>query len=1516
MKTIKGKAKSLLAAALSLLILVGLLPVSAFAAGSSVTVTFAYLYQSDGSQIMYQDSFVGTHSTNGGAGRSAVQIYANGEEAYCIEPGAPLQTGAVLTENTSEAWNNLGTAKKESIKRALAFGKPGNEGGLTGSGDAKHLATQMIVWEFVCGYRDASSYALLDDCVYEAFCKNGANAEVAANYNAIIYAIQNWDTTPSFANGKTYEMSYQNGKYVVSLTDSNGVLSSYSVTSSDSKVKISRTGNTITLTCDSYLAAEPTITVQKSSNISASAVLVSYGSPTLQDIVVGMTRIGGISANFKVSTPGGTLNLVKTSEDGIVEGVEFTITGNGCNKVVTTEKNGTVSVEGLLPGTYAVSETSASYYEPQQAKNVTITSGETTTVTFNNTLKRGSLSVSKTAEDGFTEGMKFHLYGTSASGSAVDLYSTTDSLGVATFNNVLIAGANGYTLEEVDTENRYVIPDDQNVTVVWNEVAEATVNNVLKKFDVTVVKSDAETGAAQGDATLAGAVYGIYRDGTLVKEYITDSAGSFTTDYYECGDTWTIKEITPSEGYLLDETEYHVGAEPENYEIELNHVPAMTAYEQVIKGNISIIKHSDDGSTQIETPEVGAAFEVYLASAGSYENAKESERDSLICDENGFAQTKELPYGLYTVRQTAGNPDTEFMKDFTAFISENSKTYRYLINNAPYTAYIRVVKADAETGNSIPLTGAGFEIYDGNGDKITMSYTYPTLTTIDTFYVSEDGYLITPQKLSAGNYQLVEVQAPYGYVLDSTPIDFTVTSSENEDVEGLSVITVTAYDMAQKGKISITKSGEVFASVNVTGEEGVVDKEGTWGIVNPIYSAVYEVQNLQGATYQVIADENIYTGDGTLRAEVGTVVAELTTDKNGIAETGELYLGKYRIRETNAPEGFTLNPEEQLIALTYAGQEVSVTSAATSYINDRQKLQLSAEKAMEQNETYGIGMNGEITAVSFGLYAKNEIVAADGSVIPADGLLEIAFADEEGNVSFKSDLPFGSYYVRELTTDPHYCLDESVYDVEFSYSGHETDIQVVELTGSAIENRIKYGRIEGYKFNDEVADGAEYGLSGAVFGIFAEGSMELDADHALTTVTSNENGYFAFENVPYGDYLVVELNAPIGYALSDARHFVSVIYAEQVIGLKVINYPITGSMELTKVDKDYPDNHLTGAEFSVYKDTSGDGAPNGEDVLIGTMTEYENGVYRMDGLRSGLYIVKETKAPEGFLMDENSYSFSITEDGEVVVVENEAGVGFADQVIMGQITISKTDKATGAKLVGAGFRVLDKNGKTVAEGKTGDDGTISFQLRYGEYTVAEYEAPEGFVLDDTPYSFTVRENGQMLSVDMSNTKISGTLEISKVDANTEKLLPDAGFRIYASDEKTVVKEGRTDKNGVCRFTLEFGKYYYQEFDAPDGYRIDDTKYAFAITEDGKVVSVVITNQKEEKGENTEPTSSPTHTPTSTSTKTSSKDGPKTGDDANIGKWAAIAALALAAAGIGGYCLYSTGKQDDKKKKKK
>ena len=350
-------------------------------------------------------------------------------------------------------------------------------------------------------------------------------------------------------------------------------------------------------------------------------------------------------------------------------------------------------------------------------------------------------------------------------GEKIRVYAVTDSSGVARFDDVLIG--TGYVLEEVDTAIRYVVPENQTAAVEWNTVTNKSFHNVLKKWNLTVTKSDNETGTPQGDASLAGATYGIYKGEQLIDTYTTNENGQFVTKYYVCGDDWSLREIEPSEGYLLDESVYHIGAEAKNYTVEYNAI-ASDVGEQIIKGRIALIKHTDDGDTGLETPEAGAEFEVFLKAASSYDAAKDTERDYLICDENGFAETKDLPYGIYTVHQVKGWDGRELLPDFDVYIAKNGEVYRYLANNANFESYIKIIKVDAETGKIIPYAGAGFQLYRPDGTLITQSFTYPEPVTIDTFYTNDEGWLITPEKLEYGTgYSLVEVYAPYGYVVKS-----------------------------------------------------------------------------------------------------------------------------------------------------------------------------------------------------------------------------------------------------------------------------------------------------------------------------------------------------------------------------------------------------------------------------------------------------------------------------------------------------------------------------------------------------------------------------------------------------------------------------------------------------------------------------------------------------------------------------------------------------------------------------
>ena len=1279
-----------------------------------------------------------------------------GNICYCIEPGVPQQTGNTFTKKGEDFWDEYpssynSTISPDDIKlfigRIFQYGYTGtistswrsqNEGG---DKLANAVATQLLIWETVVGERDADFNKVgtggKSAIVEQISTNHPLYSRIMGYYNSIAASVQRHSKVPSFlaksaGKAQNIELEWNGEAYTATLADTNGVLSDYVFSANASGIRFSVSGNTLTITADDAPSDTVTITAEKKNSQRRGVITWTDGvygpNGKLQDTVTYAQTVNDpVKGYLNIKVSYGSAKIVKTSEDGKVEGISFTITGNGVNKTVTTGAGGIIQIDNLALGVYTVTEQNYDKYEPQEVRRVTVVSGQVTTVNFNNTLKRGTLIVTKTSEDGLNEGVKFHLYGTSLSGLAVDEYAVTDSTGKAVFSDVLIG--TGYTLEEVDTAIRYVVPEKQTAAVEWNTVTNKSFTNILKKWNVTVTKSDAETGLPQGDATLAGAVYGIYKGDQLVDTYTTDANGQFTTKYYVCGDDWTIREITPSEGYLLDSTVYPIGAEAKNYTVEYN-TTASDVTEQIIKGRIAIIKHADDGETQLETPEAGAEFAVFLKAAGSYDNAKASERDYLICDENGYAVTKDLPYGIYTVHQAKGWDGRELLADFDVYIAKDGQTYRYLANNRNFESYIKIVKVDAETGKVIPLAGAGFRLYRPDRSLITQTFTYPEVTTIDTFYTNSDGYLITPEKLEYGTgYSLVEVSAPYGYTLNSEPIYFDVTADNATEENTVTVVEVTKPNTAQKGVIRISKSGEAFSSV--TEADG-------------IYQPVFAVKGLEGAVYEITAAEDIITPDGTLRYAAGAVVDTVTTDETGLAESKPLYLGKYEIREITAPTGYVLYTEVHTAELVYAGQEVEITETAADFCNERQKAAVSLDKVLEQDERFGIGKNGELSAVTFGLFAAEELTAADGSIIPADGLLEIVSVDENGHAVCNTDLPFGSYYLKELSTDGHYILSDEKYPIVFEYAGQDTALVEIKANGGApIENKLLYGEIHGLK-KDE--DGS--GLAGALIGLFRADCTEFTTENAILTATSAGNGNFSFVRVPYGNWIVREIEAPTGFVLSEKTYPVTVDADGAVIEVEIENTRIRGTVQLTKTDRDYPDNKLTGAEFTVYRDSNGNKELDADDELVGTLTETGIGVYEMPDLLYGGYFIKETKAPEGFYLDDNTYYFEITEDSKTVTVENEVGKGFVNVPQVGSLKIIKT--SSDGKIEGLSFRVTGPNGY-VGVFITDKNGEIIIEnLRTGEYVVSEVSdsASSAYVLpaDKTASVF----EGAVTKVEMHN----------------------------------------------------------------------------------------------------------------------------------------------------------------------
>lgn len=1029
------------------------------------------------------------------------------------------------------------------------------------------------------------------------------------------------------------------------------------------------------------------------------------------------SAVGAYTHDLKYNEDTGKNETTLVDENNVLKdfsvsypGVDFSISGNKLHVSTDKKEFGTITAEKELPSSIpGVVTGGTKYWLRDEYQNVVTFdvkgSAEPVKCYFSLEIKAGTLRLVKTSEDGEVSGIPFHI-----SGNGIEKDVVTGSDGTIRVDN-LQAGI--YTVTE-RAPDKYVQPESKQVTIYPGQTSSVSFSNILKKFTVELEKVDSETGEAQGDSSLDGALYGMFKGEKLLDTYTTANGGKFTTKEYPCGSDYTICEITPSEGYLLDETIYPVGAEPGNFTLENNSIP-MTATEDVILGSIAITKHTDkpaegSGSDQIEQPEEGAQFEIYLASAGSYENAKETERDLLTTDSYGFARSKDLPYGLYIVHQTKGAEGQKFVPDFSVFISEHGKTYYFILNNPTFTSLIRFEKKDAESGKIIPLAGTAVKIRNTDtGEWVVQHINYPSPIDIDTFVTDATGTLMLPEPLPFGNYELYEQQSPWGYVLDKEPVPFVVDGSQD-------VVTVEKYNIPQKGTITVSKEGEVFKSVAESGE---------------MYQPQYEVQGQPGAFYEITALEDVVTPDGTVHLKAGELAATLTTGSDGTATSEPLYLGRYQVKEITAPDGMVIDPEPKEVVLSYAGQEVEITSASIGFVNKRQKVEISLKKLLEQDEIFSLGMNEEWKNITFGLFAAEQLTASDGTFIPADGLMETIGIDENGNAVFKTDIPCGaSLYVQEIGTDDHYILSDKKYPVVFEYAGQDVAKVEIEVNdGEAIENTLKRGKVSGWKVDQ---DGFE--LGGAVIGLFRFDETEFTEETALMVTESNEIGYFEFDKVPAGNFLVREIAPPKAFVLTEEIFPVEITEDGQTIEITIENQIIKGTAETIKVDADYPGHKLSGAVFEVYADVDNNGEFNADiDKLAGEMTETEPGLYQMKDLVYGNYFLHEKEAPEFFEKDDGYYSFSITENEAIVRIETEAGVGFLNKAQTGSLKVVKT--ADDDKIEGRTFKIsgTDFMGNAYEqEFKTDENGEINLTLRVGEYTVSEVagEDSEKYILPD------------------------------------------------------------------------------------------------------------------------------------------------------------------------------------------
>ena len=1273
----KKQMTRILSIMMTIVMIFTMLPLTVFAEETKVQIVNAYelatkskMTIGDGYTLYAEDYWCIIHTSD------------STRAVYCIEPGKHVLSGDMYNENAAEDYLNKVKNKTLSTEEIQAALRKTFLYAYTGKLDTaesymKYTATQLLVWEVIVGQRDldfkrvSNGYTSVEKMLSN-FKDDYAAQKVSEYYYDYEAKIQKDKKSVSFA--KVSKESAKDsavkagadGTYT--FTDKNGQLENFDASVNNGSV-VSKSGNSLKVKADDGKTAVVTLTqnnLSDSGEFTGFLTLTSNSKQTLAKLKAGKRKyyaaVKGIS--------NGNLEIIKTSEDGIVSNIEFTVTGNGKTYNVKTDSNGKIKIPNLTAGEYTVTEAVPVRYESQQSKKVTVQAGKTVSVSFSNTLKKGAIKINKQSEDGEVGNRTFEIKG---NGKTYTINTNSD--GIAMISDIPVYDKDNnkitYTISEKNVPIKYVVPANQTATLTADATTTKTFKNVLKKFTAEIIKKDSEYDSAQGDGSLAGAIYGIYKGDELVDTYTTDENGYFKTKEYVCGDNWTIREVSPSEGYLLDETVYSVGAEAKNYTVEKNTVK-MTVKEDVIKGKISIIKHSDDGTTQIETPEEGAEFEVYLKSAGSFEAAKESEKDYLVCDENGFDETKLLPYGIYIVHQTKGWENTEWMKDFEVVISENEKNYFYLINDAVLTSLVKIVKKDAETGNIIPVSGIGFKVWDCQNEcYVEQKINYPTQITIDTYYTDESGSLMMPSELVYGNYELHEVQTANGYVLDETPVQFTVDGKEE-------VITVEKLNTAQKGRISIQKTGDIFARVQRT-SSAYTDEDGNL-IENPTtYTPMFETGNLAGAVFQVIASEDIITADGTVRAKAGDVVAEITTDENGYAETDLLYLGKYEVKEIKAPEGYVLNSESQFVELVYAGQEIEVRDTVNAaFVNDYQRVEISLEKILEQDETFGVGTNEEYKNVRFGLFAEEEITAADGTEIPANGLISEISLDENMKAVFSVKLPFAKYYVREIFTDEHYILGDEKYSFDFTYQGQETEAVCIDC--GEFENRLKRGTVKGLKLDENNEP-----LENAVFGLFKPDCTEFTEENALMTAKSDDKGCFSFADIPFGEFAVREIKAPTGYILSDKVYQVNITEDGQIVEITAENKPIT--VEFSK--RDTEGSELKGAKLQIVDEKG--------NVIEEWTSDGTNHIVKK--LKAGKYVLTETAAPDGYEIA-TDISFEVFEDGtvkagntETVAVSKDGNplIVMVDEAEEKQITPQTGDnrsKLPGIILTGTGLSIL------------------------------------------------------------------------------------------------------------------------------------------------------------------------------------------------------------------------------------
>ena len=1436
-------------------------------------------------------------------------LYAviDGNAAYCMNFGLAAD-GGQLMNSYENANTNMSAAQEKLLSYCLYYGYGTNKAEAPSNAQCdKFIATQAMVWVIVGNIYGTSSA----DSAAKKLCNTAPNPTDSYDYytslkgkiNASYYA-----EIPSFAASRqskapVYELKWNetNQRFETTLTDSNGVLGNFSI--SLGGYSVDKNGNKVTISSKEINTSETIAKMDSTTGAvetTSSCVFWLTDKSGYQEFVSERPQANPVHAYFKVKTENiGYGEITKQDEESGVKlsGAVYGIySDSGCTNLVdkiTTGADGKAKSKALVAGTYYVKEITApkGYVISDKVHTLTVKAGKTTSFTATDKEQLGAITIYKEGEvlsgwngSNFTYEMKKLPGATFKVTAGADIYKA-DGTKVYNKDDViaenLVTGTDGqvvltdlhlgtYVVTETKSIDGYTINTtpqtvkieyrDQTVKVQYEAT---TIQNARQKAEVSVVKKDSETENPLdgGKYTLYagndivhpdGATGVVFHAGDLIATLTTDKSGEAEVNNLYLGNYY-VKEITPSEGYLLDEEEHDLVCDYEG-DMVAEVSRSTTSKEQVIKQPFQLIKVSDNGQ-DTEAPLLsGAGFTAYLKSSlsvkedGSYDFKSATPvvigkdgKTEIFSDEKGHVVSIAIPYGTYVVTESTTPHNMETIRPFEVKITENNPTtpqvWRIFLDRE-FTAKLRIIKKDADTKMTVLIPNTEFKIFNMDTNKyVEMITTYPSKEVHTSFFTDGDGDLILPDVLPLGNYRIEEVAAPTGYVVNEDYVTVKVDTDTFYEVDPdtyEAIITVEYEDMPAVGELTVEKKGEVLDAYKGGLFADSEDKE-----------FVYKEGSLAGAKFEVYAAEDIFTGDmqkdengnRTKYYSKGELVATLVTGEDGKAKLSDLPLGSYKVVEVEAPYGYVLNSKEQVVTFVYVDDKTPVIKENITFTNDRQKVALSVVKLDEETEM-------PVAGAEFGLYAKEDILNADGKVIiEKDTLLETAVSGTDGNVNFVKDYPLGTYYAKEIKAPLGYVSSVEIVDYNAAYQGQE--IAVVKLESEFVNTPTT---VEITK--TDLTSKAE--LSGATLSVIdSKGNV-------IETWTSVAGEAHVIKRLHVGEiYTLREEFAPYGYLQAEEVQF-TISDTEEVQPVEMKDDVPTGTIIINKDGEfltdinlvkghwydfvfDYFKKSLAGVTFEVYAAediVSPDGLNTvyyAKDTLVAEIVTNDKGIASIENLPLGKYYLVETKTLEGFVLDSTPIEADLSYVDQYTEIVY-AGMDVTNERQKVKVTVVKTDAETKKELEGAVFGLYAAKDIVNADGKvivakdtlvekavTGTDGKCVFlsDLPLGKYYVKEMEAPKGYVLNEEIFALDASYQGDDVNVIELEAEFANyptKLEISKPDITGEYELKGATLSIIDKDGN-VVETWKSDGKTHYIERIPVGEYILREEAAPYGYKI-------------------------------------------------------------------------------------------------